>query len=306
MNIMITGGAGFIGSHTTELFVKAGHVVRVTDDFTTGTRENLSGVRDEIDLFELDVRNYEVLERACDGVDIILHLAAISSVEKSIIDPLAVHEVNTTGSLNVVEAARKAGVRRVILASSAAVYGEQEQLPITEDSPARPISPYAWHKLTGEFYGREYGELYEIEFMALRYFNVYGTRQNPASPYCGVLSLFIERSLKCEPLVIHGDGNQSRDFIHVSDIARANLLAVEAAWPLPQIMNVATGIETSIIEAAAIIQKAASSSAGFTHDEPRAGDISRSYADSGLMEKALGFRPMVEIGQGLAEFVANS
>lgn len=306
MNVLITGGAGFIGSHTTELFVKKGHKVRVVDDFSTGARVNLSGVTGNIDLIDLDIRDYGALEAACDGIDTILHLAAISSVEKSINEPLVAHEVNATGSLNVIEAARRRNVRRVILASSAAIYGDLDELPITEISPAQPISPYAWHKLTGEFYGKSYGELYGIEFLALRYFNVYGTRQDPKSPYSGVLSIFIERALKGEPLNIQGDGSQTRDFIHVSDIAESNLLAAEADWPLPQIINVATGRETRIIDAAEIIQNAASNKAGIVYGSPRTGDIKRSFAACELLENTFGFRPLVDIKDGLSGLVAHS
>jgi len=305
MNMLITGGAGFIGSHTTELFVKEGHMVRVVDDFSTGTRNNLSAVAGGIELIDLDIRDYVALEAACDGIDTILHLAAISSVEKSILEPLVTHEVNATGSLNIIEAARRKDVRRVILASSAAIYGDHDELPKTESSPMQPISPYAWHKLTGEFYGKSYGELYGIEFLALRYFNVYGTRQDPKSPYSGVLSIFIERSLKGEPLTIHGDGGQTRDFIHVSDIAKANLLAAEADWPLPRIINVATGRETKVIDAAGIIQEAASNRAGIVYDRPRTGDIRRSFATRDLLEKTLGYRPLIDIEDGLSNLVAH-
>ncbi|MFA5809504.1 MAG: NAD-dependent epimerase/dehydratase family protein [Thermoleophilia bacterium] len=305
MHILITGGAGFIGSHTTELFVKDGHKVRVVDDFSTGARDNLSTVAGEIELIDLDIRDYGALEAACDGIDTILHLAAISSVEKSILEPLVTHEVNATGSLNIIEAARLKDVRRVILASSAAIYGDHDELPKTESSPMQPISPYAWHKLTGEFYGKSYGELYGIEFLALRYFNVYGTRQDPKSPYSGVLSIFIERSLKGEPLTIHGDGGQTRDFIHVSDIAKANLLAAEADWPLPQIINVATGRETKVIDAAGIIQDAASNQAGIVYDRPRTGDIRRSFATCDLLEKTLAYRPLIDIEDGLSDLVAH-
>ncbi|MFA6001191.1 MAG: NAD-dependent epimerase/dehydratase family protein [Thermoleophilia bacterium] len=306
MNILITGGAGFVGSHTTELFVKDGHKVRIVDDFSSGTRDNLTPVTGEIELIDLDIRNYEALESACDGIDAILHLAAISSVEKSIHEPLMTHEVNATGSLNIIEAARRKSVRRVILASSAAIYGDHDELPKTENTPVQPNSLYAWHKLTGEFYGRTYGELYGIEFLALRYFNVYGTRQDPKSPYSGVLSIFVDRSLKGEPLTIHGDGGQTRDFIHVSDVAKTNLLAVDADWPLPQIINVATGRETRIIDAAGIIQGAAASQAGLVYASPRTGDIRRSFATCDLLEKSLGYRPLIDIEDGLTDLVAQS
>lgn len=303
MRILITGGAGFIGSHTTELLVAHGHEITVVDDFSTGNSANLESVVENINLLQLDIRDLKTLTSACRGMDAIIHLAAVSSVEKSIAEPLSTHEVNTTGYLSVMEAARDNKVQKVIFSSSAAVYGDDADLPKTEDSPVQPLSPYAWHKLTGEFYGNNYRSLYGINFSALRYFNVYGSRQDPESPYSGVLSIFIDRARKRLPLIVFGNGAQTRDFIHVSDVAKVNLLAVESTEPLPPIMNVATGIETSIAQVAEKIQTLCGSNAGVTHEASRQGDIKRSCASVSLLTGTLGMRPSVKIDEGLAGLI---
>jgi len=303
MKILITGGAGFIGSHTAELFVRDGHQVSVVDDFTTGRVSNLAAVTDEIELIGIDIRDAAALSKACRGMDIILHLAAVSSVRRTIEEPLATHEVNTAGCLSVMEAARENKVQRVIFSSSAAVYGDDPELPITESSPVRPLSPYGWHKLTGEFYGENYRQLYGIDFLALRYFNVYGSRQNPASPYSGVLTIFMDRCRRDEPLTIFGDGEQTRDFIHVSDIAQVNLLAAKADGPLPGVINVASNTETSINEVASLIRSLTSSESEIIHAAPSEGDIRRSFASNELLAATLGYKPEVTIDDGLASLI---
>ncbi|MHB8160121.1 MAG: NAD-dependent epimerase/dehydratase family protein [Thermoleophilia bacterium] len=299
MKILITGGAGFIGSHSTELFAGDGHEVTVVDNFSTGKLSNLSTVESQIRIIDLDIRDTGVLSDACRGIDVILHLAAVSSVEKSIMKPLETHEINTAGTLSVLEAARENKARRVVFSSSAAVYGDDPQLPKTESSPVRPLSPYAWHKLTGEFYGRHYQLLHGIEFLALRYFNVYGPRQDPASPYSGVLSIFNERSRRGETLTIFGDGEQTRDFIHVGDIAAVNLLAARNQGNLPEIINVSTGRETRIIDIASAIQAGYGDEKNIRFEEERQGDIRRSYASTELLARELGYEARVKIEQGL-------
>lgn len=299
MKILITGGAGFIGSHTTELFVRDGHDVTVVDNFSTGNLSNLASVEAGIKIVELDICDTEALSDACRDVEVVLHLAAVSSVEKSIIEPLKTHEINTTGTLSVLEAARENKARRVVFSSSAAVYGDDPQLPKTETSPVRPLSPYAWHKLTGEFYGRYYHLLHGIKFLALRYFNVYGPRQDPESPYSGALSIFNDRSRRGEALTIFGDGEQTRDFIHVSDIASVNLLAARAPGSLPEIINVSTGRETRIIDVARVIQAGYGNKSEIRFEEGRQGDIRRSYASTNLLAQALGYEPVVKMDQGL-------
>ena len=303
MKILVTGGAGFIGSHTAERLVTAGHRVRVVDDLSTGSLANLAAVESEIELVQMDVRDAERLADACRGIDRVLHLAAVASVVKSIDEPLAAHEVNASGSLNVIEAARRGGAGRVILASSAAVYGNDPELPKRENSPTLPQSPYAWQKLCGEFYGRFFGETYGIEFVALRYFNVYGPRQDPDSPYSGVLSIFTSNAAQGRPLVIDGDGRQTRDFIYVKDVAEINARALEAAGPLPGAVNVSTNKETSILDAARIIMEAAGSDAVLQFSEERPGDIRRSFADNSLMMKSFDYTPQVDITAGLPQLV---
>jgi UDP-glucose 4-epimerase len=305
MKILITGGAGFIGSHTAELFVQAGHDVAILDNFSTGSESNLDAVKGEIDLINGDIRDEPVLERACRNIDAIVHLAAISSVEKSMREPLVTHSVNATGTLGVIEAAHGAGIRKIVFSSSAAVYGDHPELPKKESSPVEPHSPYAWHKLTGEFYGKTYKELYDLEFVSLRYFNVYGPRQDPDSPYSGVLSIFIRRALNHEPLIIYGDGQQTRDFIHVSDVARVNLLAIEAKKPLPALMNVGTGQEVKVIDAAKMIGNALHAQTPIEHRPVRTGDIKRSYSDPQLMNEIYGFESEVKIETGLVDLIRS-
>lgn len=305
MRVLLTGGAGFIGSHTAELFVDDGHNVTVIDDFSSGSRSNLARVAGRIELIKLDIRDTSALSRACANIDVILHLAAISSVEKSIEEPLATHEVNTGGCLSVMQVARENKVQRVIFSSSAAVYGNDPELPKTEDSPIRPLSPYAWHKLTGEFYGRNYQDLYGIDFLSLRYFNVYGPRQDPASPYSGVLTILTNKARENEPLTIFGDGAQTRDFIHVSDIARVNLLAARASGPLPGIINVSRGVETSVLEVAELIRKACGSKSRIIFRDERKRDIRRSYASNELLVSSLGYEPKVPIEEGLANLIED-
>ena len=211
--------------------------------------------------------------------------------------------MNTLGTLSVLEAARKNRVRRVVFAGAAAVYGDDPELPKTESSPVPPLLPYAWHKLTGEFYGRCYHDQHDIEFVSLRYFNIYGPRQDPSSPYSGVLSIFGDRSLRKEPLTIYGDGGQTRDFVQVSDVATINLDAMLSDSRLPDIINVATGIDATITDVARLIQEACGSEAGINHNDKRAGDIYRSYASGRLMVDTFGHGAAVSVRDGIKALV---
>ncbi len=305
MKILVTGGAGFIGSHTCERFVKAGHQVAVADNLSSGKLANLEAVRSEINFINLDIQDFEMLSDACHDMEVVLHLAAIPSVVVSIERPAETDRVNTGGTLNVIEACRRGGARRLIIASSAAVYGDSRQLPFSEQSQTRPLSPYGWQKLSGEYYGRFFGQLAGTEFVALRYFNVYGLRQDPASPYSGVLSIFARQALRQKSLTVYGDGSQTRDFVHVSDIAEVNLRAVETGRPLPDVINVGGGRETSIAEAAAIILKHAGGGAPIVHKQKRPSDIYRSFAAIGRLRDCLGYAPQVAIEAGLKELLAE-
>ncbi|MBI5870781.1 MAG: NAD-dependent epimerase/dehydratase family protein [Actinobacteria bacterium] len=305
MKILITGGAGFIGSHTTELFVEDGHDVTVVDNFSSGSLSNLDSVLTRINIVDMDICDATAFSKVCRDVEIIIHLAAVSSVEKSIIEPLETHNINTAGIISVMEAARENKTRRVVFSSSAAVYGNDPELPKIETSLTRPQSPYAWHKLTGEFYGGYYQNSYGVEFLALRYFNVYGSRQDPGSPYSGVLSIFSSRCRNGEPLTIFGNGEQSRDFIHVSDIAKINLLAASAAGKLPGIINVSTGRETRIIDVARMIQSAYGTQSELVFEEQRPGDIDRSWASTNLLTQTFGYEPVVDMKKGLADLIRS-
>lgn len=300
MRILITGGAGFIGSHTAEALLGQGHAVTVFDDFSTGKRENLGGPRPRLSVVEGDVRDFTELMAAMRGCDAVLHLAAVVSVPLSITRPHFAHEVNATGSLNVLEAARYLDVRRVVMASSAAVYGVPTRLPLAEDTPPQVLSPYAAHKWMGEAYARTYAELHGMHPVCLRYFNVFGPRQDPASPYSGVLSRFIGAVLEGKPATIHGDGSQTRDFVYVSDVAQANMRALFATQTRPgDVFNVGTGRSVSVKEAFEAIARAAGSPMRPAFGPARAGDVPHSRADVRLAEARLGFRARMSFQDGL-------
>ncbi|GBE58332.1 UDP-glucose 4-epimerase [bacterium BMS3Abin01] len=303
MDILVTGGAGFIGSHTCECLLRAGHKVRVFDNMSTGKLSNLKEVRADVDLREADIRDYESLADSCRGMDAVIHLAAVSSVEKSLAEPRSTQHINAGGTLNMIQAAGRQDVRRIVFSSSAAVYGNHPELPKRENSPTQPLSPYGWQKVTGEFYGSFFCRIYRNEFTALRYFNVYGPRQDPSSPYSGVLSIFADKSLRGEPLIIQGDGLQTRDFIHVLDIAEVNLRAVEAGPTPPNILNIATGIETSINHVAEMISTAAAQGSEIRHAAARDNDIHRSFAGIDLMKTYFDYTATIEMNKGVLDLL---
>ena len=225
-NYLVTGGAGFIGSHIVQTLVRDGEDVRVLDNLSTGSRSNLAGIADKIDLVEGDIRSYHIALEAMDGVDYVIHQAALPSVPRSVRDPITSADVNIMGTLTILHAARQAGVRRVVIASSSSVYGDNPALPKQEDMCPRPLSPYAVSKLSGEQYCQTFWRVYGLETVALRYFNVFGPRQNPDSQYAAVIPKFITAILAGDVLTVHGDGTQSRDFTYVDNVVRANLLGV--------------------------------------------------------------------------------
>ena len=306
MRVLVTGGAGFIGSHLTDRLVADGHDVRVLDSFRSGHRENLAAVASRIALIEDDVRDATAVERASEGCDVVFHEAAVVSVPYSVEHPQETHDVNIQGTLNVLQAARKNGVRRVVFASSAAIYGEEPTLPKTEAMLPLPISPYGVEKLTSEHYLRAFAHLYGLETVALRYFNVFGPRQDPTSPYSGVISVFVKRLLAGEPVIIYGDGNQSRDFVNVADVVQANIKAALTPDISGRVYNVARGERTTLSDLAELLGLAVGSKAPPSRTTERPGDIRHSLADISLIRKELGYAPAVSLADGLAELVAHS
>lgn len=303
MRYLVTGGAGFIGSHIVETLVQRGEDVRVLDNFTSGKRENLASVRNAITLIEGDLRDWETVRAATQGVDYVLHLGALASVPASVEDPLTTHAVNATGTLYILLAAREAGVKRVVFSSSAAVYGNQAS-PQHEALPPQPLSPYAASKLTGEAYGRAAWEVYGVPFVALRYFNVFGPRQDPRSQYAAAIPIFITRMLRGEPPIVYGDGLQARDFVYVSDVVEANLRACTSEKAVGQVINVAGGRAINLLELIATLNKVLGTHIEPLFAPPRPGDVRLSEAMITRMQDLLAFKPGVDFAEGLERTIA--
>ena len=298
---LVTGGAGFIGSHLVDDLLSIGCQVSVIDDLSTGRLSNLGDNKDNITFYKADIRNRETLEKASKDCDIIFHQAAIVSVPRTVDNPIDSATVNEMGTLFVLEAARKNNVKRVVNASSSAVYGDDPVLPKHENMNPKPQSPYAVQKLSGEFYARLYYDLYGLETVSLRYFNVYGPRQDPSSPYSGVISIFMTRASSKETPVIFGNGNQYRDFIFVKDVVRFNLLAADADKASGKIFNVGTGRFIRINRLWEMISKLSGQNIKPEYEPPRAGDILESVADIDRAGKTLGFEPDYSFEKGLEE-----
>jgi UDP-glucose 4-epimerase len=303
MRALITGGAGFIGSHIAHRLVETGHEVVVLDNFFTGSRANLAAVADRVRIVEGDVRHLAMVEECAAGCQVVFHEAAIVSVPYSVERPQESHDVNIQGTLNVLQAARKAGTRRVVFASSAAVYGEEPTLPKTEAMRPEPMSPYGVEKITGEHYLATWSKLFALETVALRYFNVFGPRQDPRSPYSGVISVFVDRILGGRPITFFGDGSQCRDFVYVDDVVDANLLAAMRAGVSGSVFNVACGQRTTLLELASLVERAAERRVERSFAEPRAGDIKESVADIARARAELGYAPVVDVEEGLKRLV---
>jgi UDP-glucose 4-epimerase len=284
--------------------VRRGERVRVLDDFSTGKRENLSAFLEDIELVEGDLRDPSAVRRAAEGVEYILHQGALPSVQRSIDDPLTSHAVNTTGTLNLLVAAREAGVKRVVYAASSSVYGDSPTLPKREDMIPRPKSPYAVSKLTGEQYCRAFTEVYGLETVCLRYFNVFGPRQDPTSQYSGVIPLFVTAMLKGEPPTVHGDGLQSRDFSYIANVVHANLLASTAPGVAGRVFNIACGERYTLLDMIAALNDILGTQIEPVHVDPRVGDVRHSLADISAAEEALGYRVLVDFYDGLRQTVA--
>jgi len=300
---VVTGGAGFIGSNLAEALSIDNEVV-IVDDFSTGKLENLKDLvsTGAAKLVKGSVTDLDVLRGIFEGTDFVFHLAAIPSVPRSIVDPISVNEVGIKGTLNVLVAARECSVRKVVFASSSSVYGDTKKLPKREEMECRPISPYALTKLVGEHYCRIFTELYGLKTVSLRYFNVYGPKQDPNSEYAAVVPRFIVCALEGRPFPIHGDGSQTRDFIFVKDTVMANIIAAEST--ATGVYNIAGGKRTSVLELARTISEAAGSEFRAEFMEPRKGDIKDSYADISKARKDLGFEPSYPLEKGIAETLA--
>ncbi len=299
MKYLVTGGAGFIGSHLVEELLRRGETVRVIDNFATGKRENLQPFLDNIELIEGDIRSYHIVREAVDGVETILHQAALPSVPRSVRDPITSNEVNTVGTLNMLQAARDAGVRRVVYASSSSVYGDNPELPKHEGMTPRPLSPYAVSKLAGENYCRVFSSIYGVETVTLRYFNVFGPRQDPNSQYSAVIPKFIALMQRGESPTVHGDGEQSRDFTFVANVVEGNLLAATVDCEPGLAMNCACNERITLNELVERISSLLGVSISPVYAEGRTGDIRHSRADISLISSHLGYRPLVRFSEGL-------
>ena len=296
---LVTGGAGFIGSHLVEALVAAGHRVRVLDDFSTGRRENLRGLSDAVETVEGDVRDAAVCREACEGVDYVLHQAARVSVAESMEDPVTTHEVNALGTLKLLLAARQAGCRRFVYAGSASAYGDTQHLPLREDTAPSPRSPYAVAKYVGELYGGLYQDSHDLPCVVLRYFNVFGPRQDPNSPYSGVIARFVRQLVRGEGLTVFGDGEQSRDFVAVQNVVEANLLACRAADAPGHTINIGSGSAMTINELLGLLGELIGTTPKVTYASPRPGDIPHSVADITQAQRLLGYRVRVSTEEGL-------
>lgn len=295
---MVTGGAGFIGSNVAEGLVRRGDRVRVFDNFSTGRRENLAGL-EGVEVVEGDLRDAEQVRRAVAGVEGVFHQAALRSVPRSVDDPVSTNDVNVGGTLNLLMACREAKVRRLVYASSSSAYGDDPALPKVETLPANPISPYAVSKLAAEHYCRTFARLYGLETVSLRYFNVFGPRQNPESKYSAVIPRFLQLALEGQPLEIHGDGEQSRDFTYIDNVVQGNLLAMDTPGVSGEVFNVACGTRHSLLAIADAIGAFLGRELPRQHTPPRAGDVKHTLADISKAERLLGYRPQVAFADGI-------
>jgi len=301
--MLVTGGAGFIGSNLCETLLEMGHEVRILDNFSTGKRENLAEFVRSIEVIEGDIRDYETLEKAVAGVERVIHLAAMSSVPWSVDDPEAAHHMNATGTLHVLKASRDHGVQRVVLASTSAIYGENPVQPKREEMIPEPESPYAATKLAGEHYCRIFSTLYGLETVALRYFNVYGKRQDPASHYSAVIPKFITRMLSNSNPVIYGDGEQTRDFVFVEDCNRANIKASFTEGISGEFFNIGSGMNISVNELFNTIRDITGAKLEPLYEDARKGDVRESLSDISKARRHLGFEPAYTMEAGLKKTI---
>jgi nucleoside-diphosphate-sugar epimerase len=302
-NFLVTGGGGFIGSHITEALVRRGKQVRVLDNFSTGRRDNLAHLAGQIELIEGDIRDEATLQQACAGIDVVFHEAAIPSVPRSVKEPEVNHDVNVNGTFKVLLAARDAGVRRVVYAASSSAYGEIGTSAKVELQTPNPLSPYAVAKLVGEYYCQVFASVYGLETVALRYFNVFGPRQDPSSPYSGVISKFVTSLLAGQSPKIFGDGEQSRDFTYIANVIDANMRAAESMAAVGQVINVGTAARTTLNQLLAELQQIIGTALVPEYAETRAGDVRHSLADLTRAGELLGYHPQTDLATGLRQTV---
>lgn len=303
--VLITGGAGFIGSNLTETLLKQGHLVRVLDNFSTGRRENLvfDKAFPSLEIIEGDICDLNICQRAMNDVEFVFHQAALASVQRSVEDPLTSNSVNVEGTLNVLLAARDAGVKRFVYASSCAVYGDDPIIPKREEMSPNPLSPYALQKYIGEQYCRLFSQLYNLGTVSLRYFNIFGPKQDPTSIYSAVIPKFISAMLEGHPPIVFGDGEQSRDFTYIDNVVQANLLAMSADHLNGEAINIACGKRISLNKLLDFLKDMMGSKVSPVYQEPRKGDIRHSLADIQKGKKFLNYCPIVDIGDGLKKTV---
>ena len=298
---LVTGGAGFIGSHIADRLVARGKKVRVLDNFSTGKREHVASILSRIDLVRGDIRSLQTCRRALRGVEVVIHQAAIRSVPKSVDRPTQSHEANATGTLNMLIASSEAKARRFVYASTSSAYGETTLFPQREEHPTMPVSPYAASKLCGEHYCKCFTKNQGLETIALRYFNVFGPRQDPESLYSAVIPKFMEQAYLGKPLDVHWDGKQSRDFTHISNVVQANLLAAESKRGVGETFNVANGKTYSLLDLIGVIEGIVGHRLARNHSPMRQGDVRKTYADISKARRMLGFRPVMNFDQGLKD-----
>jgi len=299
MKYLITGGAGFIGSNLAEKLLNLGEEVRILDDFSTGREENLAAIKDDVELIRGDLRDYETVRKSVAGMDYVLHQGALPSVPRSIQDPITTADVNTGGTLNILKAALDEGVQRVVAASSSSIYGNSPTLPKVEDMPMNPLSPYAVAKMAGELYCRNFYRVYGLETVALRYFNVFGPKQDPTSQYSAVIPLFFSLMKEGKSPTIHGDGKQSRDFTFIDNVVDANLKACTAEGAVGEMFNVGYGEKHTLLRLVENINNILEMSIEPIFGEPRQGDVKHSLADISKARAILGYEPTVSFMEGL-------
>lgn len=298
--VLVTGGAGFIGSNLADELIRLGAKVVLVDNFITGFRENLDEIKGDFDFIEADVADATAMKKAVEEVEIVFHQAALPSVPRSVANPLETHNACVNGTFNLLTAARDAGVRRFIYAASSSAYGDQEILPKAETMAPEPLSPYAAAKLTGEYYCRVFSEVYDLDTFSLRYFNVFGPRQNPSSQYSGVISRFIDAFMKGGIPVIYGDGLQSRDFTYIANVVNANIRAAQATSGIGQVMNVANGERISLLDLIEVMKSVTGRTEVEIDFQPeRKGDVKHSQADNSRAKEWLGYEKLVGLEEGI-------